>query len=323
MPKLAIVTGGAGFIGSHLVDRLLVEGWQVEVIDDLSTGSKTNLDKRAKLHVLDIRSPKAAELIRKKKPQAVFHLAAQASVSISVKEPIRDAETNLHATLALLDASAEVRVKRFIFAGTGGALSSELVRIPTDEAHTAEPASPYAIAKVASEYYGAFYRAAKKLPFVSLRFANVYGPRQNPHGEAGVVAIFAKRMLAGESVKINGSGQQTRDYVYVDDVVDAVMAALRHSTGSGPYHVGTGKETSVNELFKKLASLTGYARAPGKGPADIGAPIRSALKSKKAYKELGWSALTPLDEGLWLTVDWFKRQRDQKQNTSPKSAKTK
>ncbi|MCC7523135.1 NAD-dependent epimerase/dehydratase family protein [Candidatus Uhrbacteria bacterium] len=324
MKKLAIVTGGAGFIGSHLVDRLLIEGWSVEVIDDLSTGSKANVNPKAKLHMLDIRNPNAADLIRKKKPQVVFHLAAQASVSVSVKDPIRDAETNLHATLALLEAASETKVKRFVFAGTGGALSSEHVRVPTDEEHAAEPASPYAIAKVASEYYGAFYRLAKKLPFISLRLANVYGPRQNPHGEAGVIAIFTKRMLKGEPVKINGSGQQTRDYIYVEDIIEAFMASIRHKDAIGPFHIGTGRETSVNDLFKKLADLTGYNRKPGKGPADIGAPTRSALKSKKAYKELGWSALTPLDEGLWLTVDWFKRmQTVQTQNTFPKSGKRK
>ena len=190
MPKLAVVTGGAGFIGSHLVDRLVREKWSVVVIDNLSTGSLRNVNPEADFKKMDIRKPQAAALIRKLKPQVVFHLAAQASVPVSVKDPIGDAETNLHATLHLLDAATDAKVKRFIFAGTGGALSSEKTQLPTDEAHASEPTSPYAIAKVAAERYGAFYRLSRGLPFVSLRFANVYGPRQNPHGEAGVVSIF-------------------------------------------------------------------------------------------------------------------------------------
>lgn len=307
MPKHAIVTGGAGFIGSHLVDRLIDLGWDVVVIDNLSTGSQKNLHPAADFKKLDIRKPQAAHLIRKRKPHAVFHLAAQASVPESVKHPIKDAETNLHATLQLLEASAEARVKRLIFAGTGGALTSEKTQLPTDEEHAAEPVSPYAIAKVAAERYGAFYRASRKLPFTSLRFANVYGPRQNPHGEAGVVAIFAKRMLAGEPVKINGTGKQTRDFIYVGDVVDAMMAALEIPKAEGPYHVGTGVEVSVLQLYKRLAKLTGYAKKPLKGPADIGAPLRSCLDSSKLRKELDWTAATSLDEGLWLTVDWFRR----------------
>ncbi|MCC6563596.1 NAD-dependent epimerase/dehydratase family protein, partial [Candidatus Uhrbacteria bacterium] len=238
MARLAVVTGGAGFIGSHLVDRLIQEDWSVVVIDNLSTGSKKNVNPAAKFLKIDIRKPAAAKLIRKLKPQAVFHLAAQASVPESVKNPIGDAETNLHATLHLLDAAADAKVKRFVFAGTGGALSSEKTRLPTDEEHASEPTSPYAIAKVAAERYGAFYRLSRGLPFVSLRFANVFGPRQNPHGEAGVVAIFSKRMLKGESVKVNGTGKQTRDYIYVGDVVDAMMAALEVQKAEGPYHVG-------------------------------------------------------------------------------------
>jgi UDP-glucose 4-epimerase len=306
MAKLAVVTGGAGFIGSHLVGRLIKERWSVIVLDNLSTGSRQNLNLEAKFKKIDIRKPAAAKLVRTWKPQAVFHLAAQASVPESVKNPIGDAETNLHATLRLLDAASDAKVKRFIFAGTGGALSSEKTQLPTDEAHASEPTSPYAIAKVASERYGAFYRLSRGLPFVSLRFANVYGPRQNPHGEAGVVAIFSKRMLKGEALKINGTGKQTRDYVYVGDVVDALMAALEVSKAEGPYHVGTGVEISVNDLFKRIAKLTEYKKKPVKGPADIGAPFRSSLDSSKIRKELDWTATTTLDEGLWLTVDWFR-----------------
>ncbi len=307
MPTHAIVTGGAGFIGSHLVDRLIDLGWDVTVVDNLSTGSRRNLHPAASFKKIDIRTPRAAALIRALKPRAVFHLAAQASVPESVKHPLKDAETNLHATLQLLEASADAKVKRFIFAGTGGALSSEKTQLPTDEDHAAEPVSPYAIAKVAAERYGAFYRLSRKLPFTSLRFANVYGPRQNPHGEAGVVAIFAKRMLAGESVRVNGTGKQTRDYVYVGDVVDAIMATLEVPKAEGPFHVGTGVEVSVLQIYKRIAALTAYKKRPLKGPADIGAPMRSSLDSSKIRKELDWTATTSLDEGLWLTVDWFRR----------------
>ena len=306
MAKLAMVTGGAGFIGSHLVDRLIQEDWGVVVIDNLSTGFRKHVNPAAKLIKIDIRKPKVAKLIKKLKPQAVFHLAAQASVPESVKNPIKDAETNLHATLQLLDASAEAGVKRFVFAGTGGALSSEKTRLPTDEEHASEPTSPYAIAKVAAERYGAFYRLSRGLPFVSLRFANVYGPRQNPHGEAGVVAIFSKRMLKNESVRVNGTGKQTRDYIYVGDVVEALMAALSAPRVEGPYHVGTGVEVSVLDLYKRLSKLIGYTKKSLKGPADIGAPSRSSLDSSKIRKELDWAATTSLQEGLWLTVDWFR-----------------
>jgi len=176
-------------------------------------------------------------------------LAAQASVPVSVKDPVLDAEINVMATLRLMAAAAEAGVGKFIFAGTGGALSSEKVRLPTDEKHTATPQSPYAIAKVAAEHYGAFFQAARGLPFASFRFADVYGPRQNPHGEAGVIAIFCKRMLAGEPVRINGTGKQTRDYIFVGDVVAELLKGLDAKRLNGPYHVGTGRETSVNELF--------------------------------------------------------------------------
>jgi len=307
--KTAIVTGGAGFIGSHLVDALVKRGYRVTVVDDLSTGSRANLNPKAEFRKLDIRGPAAAKLILKTKPDVVFHLAAQASVPVSVKDPVLDAENNVMATLKLMEAAAVARVGKFIFAGTGGALSSEKVRLPTDEKHVAVPQSPYAIAKVAAEHYGAFFQAARGLPFASFRFANVYGPRQNPHGEAGVIAIFCKRMLADEPVRVNGTGKQTRDYVYVGDVVSALLKGLDAKLLNGPYHVGTGRETSVNELFVGLAGLMGYARNPVRGPADVGAPKRSALDSAKLRRELKWKPKVTLEQGLRQTVGWFKKRR--------------
>ncbi len=308
MAKKALVTGGAGFIGSHLVDALLAKKWDVTVIDDLSTGSRKNVDKRADFKKLDIRSPAASALITKLKPHAIFHLAAQASVPVSVKNPVHDAEVNIHATIRLLEAASVAKVKRFIFAGTGGALSSEKTVLPTDELHASAPSSPYAIAKVASEHYGAFFRAARKLAFTSMRFANVYGPRQNPHGEAGVVAIFAKRMLADDVVRINGTGKQTRDYIYVSDVVSAMLAAMDHPEAEGPFHVGTGIETDVNTLYAQIAQLAHYEKKPKKGPADIGAPMRSALDSSKLTHELRWRPEVNLEDGLRRTVEWFLNQ---------------
>lgn len=309
MKKTAIVTGGAGFIGSHLVDALVKRGYRTVAVDNLSTGSRENLNHKAEFRKLDIREPSAAKLIRQLKPDVIFHLAAQASVPVSMKDPVLDAENNVMATLKLMEAAAEAGVGKFIFAGTGGALSSEKVRLPTDEKHATAPQSPYAIAKVAAEHYGAFFQAARGLPFASFRFANVYGPRQNPHGEAGVIAIFCKRMLADEPVRVNGTGKQTRDYIYVGDVVSALLKGLDAKRLAGPYHVGTGRETSVNELFVGLAGLIGYARNPDRGPADVGAPKRSALDSAKLRRELKWKPKVTLEQGLRQTVGWFKKNR--------------
>jgi UDP-glucose 4-epimerase len=309
MKKTAIVTGGAGFIGSHLVDALIKRRFKVIVIDDLSTGSKDNLNPKAIFKKLDIRKPSAARLVRRVKPDIIFHLAAQASVPVSVKDPVLDAENNVMATLKLMEAAAEAGVEKFLFAGTGGALSSEKVRLPTDEKNAAAPQSPYAIAKVAAEHYGAFFQATRGLSFASFRFANVYGPRQNPHGEAGVIAIFCKRMLANELVRVNGTGKQTRDYVFVDDVVSALLKGMDAKRLAGPYHVGTGRETSVNELFVGLAGLIGYARNPDRGLADVGAPKRSVLDSSKLRRELKWKPKVTLEKGLRQTVGWFKKGR--------------
>jgi len=308
MKRLAVVTGGAGFIGSHLVDALIRRNWKVAVIDDLSAGLKQNVHPRARLFVADIRTPKAARLIEKLKPDAVFHLAAQVSVPVSLEQPVRDAETNILAAVKLMDAAARAGVKRFVIASSAAVFPTKASRIPVDETEPVGPQSPYGIAKYAAERYGMFFRTTRGLPFVALRFANVYGPRQSQRGEAGVVAVFAKRMLAGKDVTVNGTGKQTRDFIYVGDAVAAMMAAAAgQPMADGPYHVGTGIETSISDLYRRMADATGYGKKPTKGPADVNAPFRSALDSSKIRRQLGWKPKVGLDEGLRKTVAWFRQ----------------
>jgi UDP-glucose 4-epimerase len=306
---LALVTGGAGFIGSHVVDALIALNWRVHVMDDLSSGNRRNVNSKATFSKLDIGDKKAAQWILKHKPDAVLHFAAQISVVRSIENPVADAETNIHATLKLLDAASKSRVKRFVFAASGGVLCSEHTRMPVREGAVCDPASPYGIAKRTIEHYGSFYRASRGLPFVALRFANVYGPRQNAKGEAGVVSIFATAMLAGKPTCINGTGLQTRDFIYVDDIVSAVLAVIDHPKLSGPYHVGTGVETNVRDLHKKLALIIGYDRKPGRGPADANAPMRSSLDASLLMHDTAWRRKVDLNEGLKRTVEWFKEQQ--------------
>ncbi|MCW1892141.1 MAG: NAD-dependent epimerase/dehydratase family protein [Candidatus Uhrbacteria bacterium] len=298
----ALVTGGAGFIGSHVVDALIGAGWRVTVIDDLSSGKRQNIHPAATFLKMDVRDQRASQWIIKQKPDAVLHFAAQISVTRSIKDPVADAETNIRASIWLMDAAAKAHVKRFIFAGTGGALCDETVPLPAKEHHVADPMSPYAIAKRAIELYGDFYRREYSLPFTSLRFANVYGPRQNALGEAGVIAIFVQAMLTNCPVAVNGTGKQTRDYVYVADVADAVMHALSNDMAMGVFHVGTGKETSVSDLFKRLAIITKYRKKAKKGPADTNAPARSSLDASLFTSITGWRPRTKLADGLKLTV---------------------
>lgn len=308
MQKLAVVTGGAGFIGSHLVDSLLRRNWKVAVIDDLSTGLKENVHPRARLLVADIRTPKAARLVEKLKPDAVFHLAAQASVPVSLEQPVRDAEVNLLGTIRLMEAASDAGVRKFVFASSAAVFPTTASKIPTDESEPVGPQSPYGIAKYADERYGLFFRMTRGLPFVALRFANVYGPRQSQRGEAGVVAVFVKRMLAGADVTINGMGKQTRDFIYVGDAVRAMIAVVGDSKAAGPFHVGTGIETKIADLYRRLAACAGYAKRPKRGPADVNAPFRSALDSTRIRKELGWKSKVGLSEGLEKTVAWFRKR---------------
>lgn len=314
MPKFktALVTGGAGFIGSHVVDALIKKRIKVFVVDDLSTGKKANLNPNAafyKASILDARLPK---LVAKLKPDVVFHLAAQIDVRKSVDDPAGDANVNVVGTVRLMDAAAKAGVKKFIFTSSGGAMYSDGVRFPCAETVAADPISPYGIAKRAGEMYLAFEGSVHKMPYVVLRLANVYGPRQSlSGGYAGVISKFSQTMLMGKPCVITGTGKQTRDYVYVGDVVRAQMLAMEKPV-TGIFHIGTGVETSVLALFKKISKLVGSKQKEAFIPAFAGEVMRSALDASKAAKELGWKAETKLDDGLAKTVEWFKQNAARK-----------
>ena len=307
MPARAIVTGGAGFIGSHVVDRLLEEGAEVTVVDDLSTGRRENLNPRARFHQLDIGDRRTAELIRDEKPEVLSHHAAQMDVRRSVADPLFDARVNVLGTIHLLEAARQAGVQRVLFVSSGGAVYGEQEAFPAPETHPTNPVSPYGVSKRAGELYAFFYQAEYRLPFVALRYANVYGPRQDPHGEAGVVAIFTGRMLRGEPVVVNGDGKQTRDYVYVGDVARANLLAL-DTRATGPFNVGTGVETDVNTLASLLLAAAGSRSEVRHGPAKSGEQRRSVIDSRRAAELLGWRPEMSLADGLGRTVAWF-RQR--------------
>lgn len=313
----ALVTGGAGFIGSTLVDRLLAEGHSVDVVDDLSTGKLANLsDARSDpardftFHECDIRSPEVVELIQRREPEVVFHLAAQMDVRVSVARPTYDAEINIIGALNVLEGARLAKAGKVVFASSGGTIYGEVddEALPVDESHPQRPLSPYGISKKVFGDYLAAYRELHGLDYTALALANVYGPRQDPHGEAGVVAIFAGRLLAGERCKVFGDGSQTRDYVFVDDVVDAFVRAAQQGSGL-LINVGTGVETSVLELYRTMAEGAGVADEPEFAPARAGELARSALAVKRAETELGWAPKVELPEGTAAVLDWF-RGRD-------------
>ncbi len=300
-----LVTGGAGFIGSNLVDALIEQGHDVVIVDNLSTGRKENLNNNAKFYELDIQDKKLAEVFVAEKPEAVFHLAAQIDVRKSVADPMADAQANILGSLNLLENCRKSGVKKFIFSSTGGAIYGEADIVPTPETYFEKPISPYGIAKLSIEKYLNFYHVVHGLNYVVLRYGNVYGPRQNSHGEAGVVAIFCDKLLAGTQPVIFGDGKQTRDYVYVADVVTANLAAL-DSDKIDNYNVGTGLESDVNKIAELIKENIDTDLEFTHGPAKAGEQQRSCLDYSKIKKDLGWLPQTMLKQGIAATVEWFR-----------------
>src|SRR4051812_35333557 len=307
----AVITGGAGFIGSHLVERFLGEGWTVHIIDNLVTGKRENLVQGATFHELDIRDPKSAELISSLKPDVLAHLAAQMDVRRSVEDPVYDASVNVLGTLNLLESVRNHSPKtRVVFASTGGALYGDNTTPPNFEDFKKDPESPYAITKLSVELYMAYYGRVHKLDTVAMRFGNVYGPRQDPHGEAGVVAIFSGRILRGQPLTIFGDGLQTRDYVYVGDVAEALwMAATKELPPIGlldarGFNVGTGVGTSVVDLAKSLLEAAGTTVPIQFAPRRPGEAQESFLDVSKAERLLGWKPKVTLHEGLQNSYRW-------------------
>ena len=307
--RSAMVTGGAGFIGSHLVDRLVDENYRVIIVDDLSSGKLKNLNHRATFHHLSITQPSLLEVLNREKPDLVFHLAAQSSVPRSVKDPILDNEVNVLGTLRLLEAARRAGVGKVIYSSTGGALYGEPEQVPCPDDAPVAPISPYGMSKFMAEQYLEFYSRQYRLNFTTLRYGNVYGPRQDPYGEAGVIAIFISAMLSGQRPRIFGDGNQRRDFVCVDDIVDANMAAIFRGHRRA-MNVATGQLTSVNELYEILKDITGFRWEAEHGPARAGDVYRISLDCSLAQNELGWTPKTDLAEGLAQTVQFMKENSE-------------
>ena len=300
-----LVTGGAGFIGSHVVDRLVAAGHTVSVVDDLSTGRADNVNPRATLHTCDIRTPELPRVVATARPEAVVHLAAQAAVPRSVEDPLFDASVNVLGTINLLDACRQVGTARVVYVSTGGAAYGDTDVLPTPEEHPTRATSPYGVSKVAAERYLECFAGLTSMTELTLRLANVYGPRQRPDGEAGVVAIFARRMLTGQRCTIYGDGEQTRDYVYVADVAEAAELALG-SSARGVVNIATGRETSVNALHRQVATAVGVNSEPEYAAARPGEVRRSVLANARARAMLGWQPRNPLERGIGATIDWMR-----------------
>jgi UDP-glucose 4-epimerase len=300
-----LVTGGAGFIGSHIVDRMVQEGHEVVVVDNLSTGKKKNVNRAARFYKVDILNPKIEKIFRKEKPDLISHHAAQMDVRRSVADPIFDAQVNILGLLNVLENAVRHGAKKVIFASSGGAVYGEQQTFPAPETHPLHPVSPYGISKLSGEHYLYYYQRVAGLRYVALRYANVYGPRQDPFGEAGVVAIFSQKTLMNDQPIINGNGKQTRDYIFVEDVVESNMAVLEDGV-QGVYNVGTGQETSVNQLFRHLAEITGSKSKEVYGPEKRGEQLRSVLDYTKLKKATDWEPKVQLPDGLKVTADYFR-----------------
>lgn len=300
-----LVTGGAGFIGSHVADTLLAAGHQVTVVDDLSTGHRANIPDAAEFIRLDIRSEQFSELIERRRPPVIFHLAAQMDVRRSVADPVFDADVNVLGTVRLLQAARRAGTGKVIFSSTGGAIYGEQQSFPADESHPCRPESPYGLAKLCAEHYLDYFSRSGGPAYVALRYGNVYGPRQDPHGEAGVVAIFTGAMLEGRTPVINGDGRQTRDFVYVGDVARANLLAMEKDC-RGVFNIGTGTESNISELASLLQRATGYKGEIRNGTAQPGEQRRSCIDPSLARQVLAWQPEIPLDRGLAHTVEYFR-----------------
>jgi len=301
-----LVTGGAGFIGSHVVDLFVAQGYEVVIVDDLSTGRASNLNPAAKFYQVDIRSPQLREVFAAEKPDYVSHHAAQMDVRRSVAEPLFDASINILGSINLLEIAKDFEIKWFVYISTGGAVYGEPESLPCDESHPINPICQYGASKHTVEHYLYMYHVNYGLKYTVLRYPNVFGPRQDPHGEAGVVAIFTGRMLAGEPVTINGDGDQTRDFVYVGDCAKANLLALTIDHEPGIYNLGWGRPTSINEITAVLVNVTGYKLPVQHGPAKVGETRHIYLDAAKIKKDLGWAPTITLEEGLEKTVAYFR-----------------
>jgi len=304
------MTGGAGFIGSHIVDRYIDLGHQVVIVDNLVTGYKKFINPQATFYEVDVRNKdQITDIFTREKPEVLNHHAAQMDVRKSVADPVFDADVNIIGLINLMEAGKNAGVKQVIFASSGGAVYGDAEVLPTPETYPTQPASPYGISKLTSEYYLHFYSQAYGIRYVALRYGNVYGPRQNPHGEAGVVAIFTKKLLAGDTPVINGDGLQIRDLVYVGDIVEANVKALVCNKNL-KVNIGTGKETNVNEIFAQLVHLTRSSAKETHGVAKKGEQRKSVLDTSLAKKEFGWESATSFSEGLIRTVEYFKNENN-------------
>jgi len=301
-----MVTGGAGFIGSHVVDTFLANGYKVVVVDDLSTGRLSNLNPDATFYQVDIRSPEMEEIFVEEEPDFIDHHAAQMDVRRSVDDPLFDAEVNVLGSIKLIELARKHQVKRFIYISTGGAVYGEPEYLPCDEAHPVNPICPYGASKHTVEHYLYMYQELYDLDYVVLRYPNVYGPRQDPHGEAGVVAIFTGQMLKGEQVVINGDGKQERDFVYVEDCARANLLALTAENPNTIFNLGYGYGTSINDIYSNLKEATDYKMSAINGPEKAGETQRIYLEASKARQEMDWMPTVGLEEGLGKTVEYFR-----------------
>ena len=301
-----LVTGGAGFIGSHVVDACVQAGFDVVIVDDLSTGRHSNLNPAATFYKLDIRDSAMAQVFEIERPDFVNHHAAQMDVRRSIVEPIFDADVNILGSINLLECARRYGVKRFVYISTGGAVYGEPVYIPCDEDHPIQPICQYGASKHTVEHYLYMYQVNYGLEYTVLRYPNVYGPRQDPHGEAGVVAIFTGQMLSGQQVVINGDGEQERDFVYVGDCARANLLALQGQGESGIYNLGCGMGTSVNQIYHTLKDIIAYPGEARHGPAKLGETRRIFLDASRAKQHLGWVPTVGLQEGLANTVAYFR-----------------